>query len=87
MSSITIRVDEADKKAVEQIFKDIGLNISSATNAFFKQVIMHGGIPFELKSDPFYSKQNIKRLEKSAKEIEKNGGETHDLKAFYDEKF
>lgn len=31
-------------------------------------------MPFELKSDPFYSKENLKRLERGAEEIRRTGG-------------
>ena len=79
MATVTIRVSDHDKKKVEQIFSDLGLNISSATNAFFKQVIYNGGIPFELKVDSFYSKENLKRLEKNAKEMEETGGKIKDI--------
>lgn len=64
MATVTIRVSDYDKKKVEQNFSDLGLNISSSTNTFFKQVIYNKGISFELKVDPFYSKENLKRLEK-----------------------
>ena len=40
MASVNIRVNDNDKKAVEQILADIGLTLSSATNAFYKQIIM-----------------------------------------------
>lgn len=79
MSSITIRVNEADKIALERIFKDLGLNISSATNAFFKQVIRTSGMPFELKADPFFGEQNQKRLKESIEQMESRGGKIHEV--------
>lgn len=83
MSSITIRINEEDKIAAEQIFKALGLNISSATNAFFKQVIRTGGIPFSLKADfkadPFFSSQNQKRLKKSILQMQNEGGKIHEI--------
>ncbi|MSN96423.1 type II toxin-antitoxin system RelB/DinJ family antitoxin [Campylobacter sp. FMV-PI01] len=79
MTTVTIRVSDYDKKKVEQIFSDLGLNISSATNTFFKQVIYNKGISFELKVDPFYSKENLKRLEKNAKEMKETGGKIKDI--------
>ena len=33
----------------ESIFKDIGLNTTTAINVFLKKVVATGGIPFELK--------------------------------------
>lgn len=70
MKNISIRISEDDKIAVESIFNELGLTLSSATLAFYKQVIINNGLPFELKVDPFYSKKNIDRLKKSIAELE-----------------
>lgn len=70
MKNISIRISEDDKIAVESIFNELGLTLSSATLAFYKQVIINNGLPFELKIDPFYSKKNIDRLKKSIAELE-----------------
>ena len=72
MASVNIRVNDNDKKAVEQILADIGLTLSSATNAFYKQVIMHRGIPF-------FSQKNLKRLEKNAEQMKTTGGQIHEV--------
>ncbi|WP_169777543.1 type II toxin-antitoxin system RelB/DinJ family antitoxin [Campylobacter mucosalis] len=79
MAVINIRVTDSDKKDLEEILEQIGLNLSVATNAFYKQVIMQGKIPFELKADPFYSKKNISRLEKSISQLNQNGGTIHEV--------
>ncbi|KEA46228.1 damage-inducible protein [Campylobacter mucosalis] len=79
MAIINIRVTDSDKKDLEEILGQIGLNLSVATNAFYKQVIMQGKIPFELKADPFYSKKNISRLEKSISQLNQNGGTIHEV--------
>ncbi|WP_249317543.1 type II toxin-antitoxin system RelB/DinJ family antitoxin [Campylobacter mucosalis] len=57
MAVINIRVTDSDKKDLEEILEQIGLNLSVATNAFYKQVIMQGKIPFELKADPLLLKK------------------------------
>ncbi|WP_169752815.1 type II toxin-antitoxin system RelB/DinJ family antitoxin [Campylobacter mucosalis] len=79
MAIINIRVTDSDKKDLEEILGQIGLNLSVATNVFYKQVIMQGKIPFELKADPFYSKKNISRLEKSISQLNQNGGTIHEV--------
>ncbi|MDA3048206.1 MULTISPECIES: type II toxin-antitoxin system RelB/DinJ family antitoxin [unclassified Campylobacter] len=50
MANVSIKVNDQDKKEVEKIFSELGLTISSATNAFFKQVILYNGIPFKLRT-------------------------------------
>lgn len=49
MAIINIRVNEDVKKEVEYIYKEIGLNMSTAINLFLKKCILEQGIPFELK--------------------------------------
>lgn len=66
-SSINIRMDEDLKKKFEEICIDLGLNMSVAFNVFAKAVVRKKGIPFEisLNNDPFYSDENIERLNQS----------------------
>lgn len=51
MANVNIRVDDTLKQKAEQIFSDLGLSMSTATNVFYKQVVRCGGIPFDLRID------------------------------------
>ena len=57
------------------------MNVSVAINMFIKTVLREHRLPFEIKSDPFYSKSNIEYLEKIVEKI--NNGkaklEEHEL--------
>lgn len=71
MANVNIRVDDELKKEAEEIFSELGLTMSAATNVFYKQVVRYGGIPFELRIvDPFYCTENQERLQKSIKDYE-----------------
>ena len=48
-TNINVRVDVELKQAAEELFNDLGLNLSSAINMFLKSAISHDGIPFEVK--------------------------------------
>lgn len=48
-SNLNIRVDERLKKQAEELFKDLGLSMSSAITVFLKTAVNYGGIPFEVK--------------------------------------
>ncbi len=48
MTNLNIRVDSEVKKEAEQVFEELGLNMSSAVNIFLKTVIREHGIPFSL---------------------------------------
>lgn len=69
MANVNIRVDDKLKKEAENIFSELGLTLTAATNVFYKQVVRYGGIPFDLRiPDPFYSAENQARLQKSIQE-------------------
>ena len=65
MANVNIRVDENLKKQTEGVLSELGLTLTSATNAFYRQIVLHGGIPFELRLDPFYCAKNQERLRKT----------------------
>jgi addiction module RelB/DinJ family antitoxin len=48
-SSVYTRVDPDLKEQVEQILIKLGLPMASAINLFLHQIVVHNGIPFELK--------------------------------------
>ena len=45
-STITVRVDDDVKKEATSIFKEVGMDMSTAINIYLKQVIRSNGIPF-----------------------------------------
>lgn len=64
MANVSIRVDDLVKRRAESICSELGMSLSTATNLFYKKLISYGGIPFELKVDPFYCEENQEHLEK-----------------------
>ena len=50
-TNINIRIDLPTKKKAEKVFKDLGMNMSSAINVFLKQCIKENGIPFNLTNE------------------------------------
>jgi DNA-damage-inducible protein J len=68
-SNLNIRVDKDIKNQAEVFFGTMGLTMSAAVNIFLRQSLIQGKIPFEIKSDPFYSVSNTKALERSLKQL------------------
>jgi DNA-damage-inducible protein J len=68
-SNLNIRVDKDIKNQAEVFFGTMGLTMSAAVNIFLRQSLIQGKIPFEIKSDPFYSASNMKALERSLKQL------------------
>ncbi len=51
--STQIRIDEVTKKQAVDLLEGLGMNLSDAVNMFLRQVILHNGIPFEVKYPRF----------------------------------
>ena len=80
-ATLSVRVDEKDKRGFELFCDKTGMNVSVAINMFIKSVLREHKLPFEVKDDPFYSEANIKYLEKVISEIKAGTAkiEEHDL--------
>lgn len=70
--NVNFRLDELDKKNMEQVCSELGLTMSAAFTIFAKKVGREKRIPFEISIDPFYSDANVQYLEKKLKTY-KNG--------------
>ena len=65
-TNLNIRIDSNLKKEAEDLFKRLGLNMSSAINVFLTQSVKEQAIPFEIKEN-----RPNKKLLKALKEAEK----------------
>jgi len=59
---IHVRIDEDVKRQAQQIFSDMGLDISTAVTMFIKQAVLNRCFPFLPSADPFYSDSNMAHL-------------------------
>lgn len=50
-TNLNIRTDKDIKEQAEEIFSELGLNMTTAVNMFLRTTIREHGIPFELKLD------------------------------------
>lgn len=48
-TNMNIRVDADLKRNAEEIYRELGMNLSTAVNIFLRQSVRYGGIPFELR--------------------------------------
>lgn len=48
-TNLNIRTNKEIKEQAEQIFSDLGLNMTTAVNMFLRSTIRENGIPFDLK--------------------------------------
>lgn len=66
MANVTtsIRMDADTKKAAIELLGNLGLDLSSAVNIFLRQVVLHGGLPFEVKY-PQYNPEVLEAMEEA----------------------
>ena len=50
-TSITIRTDKEIKDRVKNLYAALGMDLTTAVNVFFRQSLLHNGMPFELSLD------------------------------------
>ena len=48
-ANINVRVDADLKRSAEDLFNELGLNMTAAITMFLKSAVSHDGIPFEVK--------------------------------------
>jgi DNA-damage-inducible protein J len=73
MAQINIRMEDDLKARAEDLFEELGLNMTTAFIMFIKQTIRQGGIPFKVTTkvkDPFFNPTNMRILRQSIKEAE-----------------
>ena len=49
--NLTLRMDSELKAQVSELFKELGLDLSTATGIFYRQALRCHGLPFEVKID------------------------------------
>ena len=48
-ASVNVRINENVKQHAEAILEDLGLSRAVAIDLFYRQIILHNGLPFDLK--------------------------------------
>lgn len=65
-SSIHIRVDSKTKENAEKILNTLEMTMAEAINIYLKQIILHSGIPFQIKV-PKFSDEMLEALQEAEK--------------------
>ena len=78
---VNFRMEEEDKKGMEEVCKELGMNMSTAFNIFAKKMKREKRIPFDVSVDPFYSEENMNYLKRVISEIDSGKAKLaeHDL--------
>lgn len=78
-TNVNIRMEESLKKDFDKFCSDVGMSMTTAICIFAKKTVKEQKIPFEITADPFYSSENIKRLEKAVYDLNNGKGTKHEL--------
>ncbi|MCQ2084193.1 MAG: type II toxin-antitoxin system RelB/DinJ family antitoxin [Bacteroidaceae bacterium] len=57
--STTIRIDSKVKQESAETLESLGMTISEAVNIFLHQVVLHKGLPFEVKYPDSFNKETL----------------------------
>ena len=79
MATVSFRMDDATKKKFERLCDDLGMSMSTAFNVFAKKAVQEYGMPFEVKTDPFYSEGNLRAIDASIAQLDQGRGVTKTL--------
>jgi len=65
--NVNIRMDRDVKAQADSLFSDLGFNLTTAINAFVKQALREGAIPFYIKTTrPVSGRENLRMAFDSA---------------------
>lgn len=65
--TIHATVDKQTKEKAQGILHDLGMSMSEAIAVYFKQIVLHKGLPFEVKIP---NQETVNTMKKAAKGIE-----------------
>ena len=57
------RIDADLKEQAESILEACGLNATQGINLFYRQVVLHGGLPFEVRIPNAESRKAMREIE------------------------
>lgn len=73
---VQIRIDRETRKEANELFKELGTDMSGAVNIFLKQCINTGSIPFRIKR-PHPSKELLEAIKEAETLIKDPNAETY----------
>ncbi len=71
MTTVSIRLDDDEKKELDAICADMGMNLSTFYMLYTKKVLRDRCIPFKIEAppDPVYSDSNKAQLKKADEQV------------------
>ena len=83
MATITLRIEDEEKKRLDAALANIGMNITTFYGIYTKKFLTELRIPFEISvnepKEPFFSDENQKHLQAAINRLESGKGKEHEL--------
>lgn len=73
MTTVQVRTDDKLKKEVQSVLKELGLDMSSAINMYFRQIVILQGIPFKLRTVNGFTPEQERKMIRETEEAIKYG--------------
>lgn len=81
-ATVQIKTESDTKEKCTRLFEALGINISDAVNMFFKQSLLHNGLPFEV-SLPQPNAETLAAADEVREQIASGEKGTLDAKEFF----
>ena len=78
--TINVRVDPKLKNDVSHLLEGLGLSVSDAINVYLRQIVLHNGIPFEIKQ-PRYNAETEEAMNEVNEMIKMGNAKKYDSAA------
>ena len=62
-------MDEDLKHGMEEVCRELGMDMTTAITIFARKMTREKRIPFEVSVDPFYSEKNMRAIEESMEQL------------------
>ena len=69
-ANLNVRMDPELKEEVQSILDTLGISTTEAVRAYFKQIKLHQGIPFELRIPNELTQKTLQQL-RDSKEVDR----------------
>ncbi len=71
MTTISIRLDDEEKKQLDEMLNAMGMNISTFYSIYTKKALRERRIPFSIEAplEPFFSESNMTQLQKADQQV------------------
>ncbi len=71
MVTVSIRIEDQEKRALDEVLDQMGMNITTFYTIYTKKVLRDRRIPFPIEAtpDPLYSDANIHAIKRAEQQI------------------